>query len=277
MTPTALGPMPMVGSYQGSQVQAAPGSPVAVHAYRRQQAEPGVIESARDGAQVDRAAEEGAQGRVAEGDAAKNAQPKAAGQELLPEEMREVEQLQQTDREVRQHELAHQITGGPYTGSATFDYEVGPDGQRYAVAGRVSVDYGAVTGDPKATVEKMKTVIAAALAPADPSPQDHQVAARARQTLLSAQLEVSAQMSQQLDQQAANTESPSSAPDARPESAMSATSAGADQVASDEAAPDLSGRSRAAEYSRIGIQTSDERGATSTATAVATGMLRAVA
>ncbi|WP_242513243.1 putative metalloprotease CJM1_0395 family protein [Halochromatium salexigens] len=107
--------------------------------------------------------------------------------------MKILDQLKQTDRAVRQHEMAHQVAGGRYTGSASYDYKIGPDGQRYAVAGRVSVDYGPVTGDPRATIEKMQTVIAAALAPADPSPADYQIAARARQNLLTAQLELSQQ------------------------------------------------------------------------------------
>lgn len=59
--------------------------------------------------------------------------------------------------------MAHQTAGGPYTGGASYDYEVGPDGKRYAVAGEVPIDYGPVPGDPQATVEKMQTVIAAAM------------------------------------------------------------------------------------------------------------------
>ena len=118
------------------------------------------------------------------------------GTPLAPEEIQQLEQLKQTDREVRQHEMAHQTVGGPYTGSASYEYEVGPDGQRYAVAGEVSVDYGPVPGDPQATVEKMQTVIAAALAPADPSPKDLQVAAQARQYLLEAKLEAAREQSE---------------------------------------------------------------------------------
>ena len=102
----------------------------------------------------------------------------------------------QTDREVRQHEMAHQVAGGAYTGGASYDYDVGPDGKRYAVAGEVPIDYGPVPNDPQATIEKMQTVIAAAMAPADPSPKDHQVAAQARQYLLEAKLEAAMQRSE---------------------------------------------------------------------------------
>lgn len=118
---------------------------------------------------------------------------KADGTPMAPEEIQLLEQLKQTDREVRQHEMAHQIAGGAYTGGASYEYEVGPDGKRYAVAGEVPIDYGPVPGDPQATIEKMQTVIAAAMAPADPSPKDHQVAAQARQYLLEAKLEAAMQ------------------------------------------------------------------------------------
>ncbi|CAH1042366.1 putative metalloprotease CJM1_0395 family protein [Halomonas sp. TD01] len=117
------------------------------------------------------------------------------GTPLAPEEIQHLEQLKQTDREVRQHEMAHQTAGGPYTGGASYEYEVGPDGKRYAVAGEVPIDYGPVPGDPTATIEKMQTVIAAALAPAEPSSKDLQVAAQARQYLLEAKLEAALEQS----------------------------------------------------------------------------------
>ncbi|MFP4246271.1 MAG: putative metalloprotease CJM1_0395 family protein [Halochromatium sp.] len=194
--PTATGPIPFIAT-SGNPAQGgvlAPGQPRATSLDPARQ--PGASEPGHHGAQIDRAAEEGASGRVAEGDAARNARNDRLEQELSPQELRLLEQLKQTDRKVRQHEMAHQIAGGRYTGSARYDYEIGPDGQRYAVAGRVSVDYGPITGDPRATIEKMQTVIAAALAPADPSPADYQIAARARQNLLAARLEMSQQQQQ---------------------------------------------------------------------------------
>ncbi|WP_083000632.1 putative metalloprotease CJM1_0395 family protein [Halomonas sp. GT] len=118
------------------------------------------------------------------------------GTPLAPEEIQHLEQLKQTDREVRQHEMAHQTVGGPYTGGASYEYEVGPDGKRYAVAGEVPIDYGPVPGNPTATIEKMQTVIAAALAPAEPSSKDIQVAAQARQYLLEAKLEAAREQSE---------------------------------------------------------------------------------
>ncbi|RUR52042.1 putative metalloprotease CJM1_0395 family protein [Vreelandella populi] len=120
---------------------------------------------------------------------------RADGTPLAPEEIQLLEQLKQTDRDVRQHEMAHQIAGGAYTSGASYEYEMGPDGKRYAVAGEVPIDYGPVPGDPQATIEKMQTVIAAAMAPADPSPKDLQIAAQARQYLLEAKLEAAQQQS----------------------------------------------------------------------------------
>lgn len=131
---------------------------------------------------------------------------RADGTPMAAEEIQYVELLKQTDREVRQHEMAHQVTGGAYTGGASYEYEVGPDGKRYAVAGEVPIDYGPVPGDPQATIEKMQTVIAAAMAPADPSPKDYQVAAQARQYLLEAKLEAAMLRSEMEQARNAGTE-----------------------------------------------------------------------
>lgn len=138
-------------------------------------------------------------------------EPTKPGAETLTEaELRQVEQMKVTDQEVRQHELAHQVAGGAYTGSPSYDYARGPDGQRYVVAGEVPIDYGPVQGDPRATIDKMQQVISAALAPADPSPKDHQVAARARQYLLTAQLEM-AQQQGEMNSARGDARSPESA------------------------------------------------------------------
>ena len=55
--------------------------------------------------------------------------------------------------------------------------KLGPDGNRYAIGGEVSIDVAPVDGDPEATIAKMEIVKAAALAPAEPSAQDRKVAA----------------------------------------------------------------------------------------------------
>jgi hypothetical protein len=100
--------------------------------------------------------------------------------DLSPEEQQKVEELNKIDRKVRAHETAHIAAGGQYVrGVATYTYETGPDGKQYAVGGEVSIDLSPVPGDPEATVRKMEKVEAAALAPADPSPEDRAVAAQA--------------------------------------------------------------------------------------------------
>ncbi|NOG31784.1 hypothetical protein HLB35_08410 [Halomonas sp. TBZ9] len=153
-----------------------------------------------------------------------NAPTRPDGTPLNEQEIRQVEQLKQRDQEVRQHERAHEIAGGPYTGSASYDYQSGPDGNRYAVGGEVPIDYGPVKGDPQATVEKMQTVISAALAPAEPSSKDLQVAAQARQYLLEAKLEASRLQSEMNNARASGAEN-SSAADAENAQADTASSA----------------------------------------------------
>lgn len=100
-----------------------------------------------------------------------------------------IQQLQRADISVRQHEAAHQAAGGPYAGGASFTYTRGPDGKNYATAGEVPVDTSPER-DPQATIRKMETVKAAALAPADPSPQDLRVAQQADAAKAQAQQEL---------------------------------------------------------------------------------------
>lgn len=90
-----------------------------------------------------------------------------------------VADLKARDAEVRRHEQAHAAVGGQYAGSPTYTYQTGPDGQQYAIGGAVSIDVSPVDGDPDATITKMEVVKAAALAPAEPSSADRQVAAMA--------------------------------------------------------------------------------------------------
>jgi len=112
--------------------------------------------------------------------------------ELSADQQREVRDLQKTDRKVRSHEAAHKAVAGAYARSAAqFVTVVGPDGKRYATGGEVAIDASPVPGDPEATVRKMDQVARAALAPADPSPQDRAVAAQARQAGAEAQREAS--------------------------------------------------------------------------------------
>lgn len=105
-------------------------------------------------------------------------------------ELKELTELKARDREVRAHEAAHQAAGGQYAGAMSLTYQRGADGAQYAVGGEVSIDISSVNGNPQATIEKMRVVRAAAMAPAEPSGQDRAVAAQAMQTILQAQSEV---------------------------------------------------------------------------------------
>ncbi len=99
---------------------------------------------------------------------------------LTDADLRLLEELKKADRSVRRHEMAHVAAGGRYiTSGANFNYKRGPDGVNYAVGGEVSIDTSPVPGDPEATIAKMRQVKTAALAPADPSPQDIKVASMA--------------------------------------------------------------------------------------------------
>lgn len=108
-------------------------------------------------------------------------------------EQLEITKLASRDQEVRAHEQAHAAIGGRYASAPSYTYERGPDGKRYAVAGEVGIDTGPVANDPEATMAKMEVVIRAALAPAEPSAQDRQVAALAQ----AQKAEASVQLAQQ--------------------------------------------------------------------------------
>lgn len=101
------------------------------------------------------------------------------GKTLTPEKEERLDKLKERDREVRAHEQAHKAAGGQYAGSVSYSYQTGPDGHQYAIGGEVSVDLSPVPGDPQATIAKMQQIRRAALAPAQPSSQDRQVAAQA--------------------------------------------------------------------------------------------------
>jgi len=119
---------------------------------------------------------------------------------LTPEEEKIVQQMKQRDAEVRAHEQAHKSAGGAYTSSASFTTETGPDGQQYAVGGEVQIDTSPVANNPEATISKMAVIVRAALAPAEPSSQDQQVAQQAQQTKLQAQAELNAQRQKELQE-----------------------------------------------------------------------------
>ncbi|RZT90273.1 SprA family protein [Azospira oryzae] len=120
----------------------------------------------------------------------KNPFAAAAGKsELSEDEQRQVEKLKETDRKVRAHEQAHIAAGGALVqGGASYSYHKGPDGRMYAVAGEVSIDVSPGR-TPEESLAKAQQIRAAAMAPADPSPQDRRVAAGAARLESSARAE----------------------------------------------------------------------------------------
>ncbi|MCK9295622.1 MAG: hypothetical protein M0P70_11125 [Desulfobulbaceae bacterium] len=115
------------------------------------------------------------------------------GEPLNPAEVAQLAELKKADTAVRAHEQAHlAAAGGLAKGGASFTYQKGPDGRNYAVGGEVQIDtsQGAT---PEETVGKMMRVRAAALAPANPSPQDRKVAQAAAVTISEARLELNTQ------------------------------------------------------------------------------------
>lgn len=99
---------------------------------------------------------------------------------LSNEEKAQIKAMAARDAEVRAHEQAHKAVGGALTGSITYTTEKGPDGKDYAIGGHVPIDVSPGRS-PEETVQKAARIQAAALAPADPSPADKSVAAKAAQ------------------------------------------------------------------------------------------------
>ncbi|CAM2962788.1 putative metalloprotease CJM1_0395 family protein [Helicobacter burdigaliensis] len=112
------------------------------------------------------------------------------GKELEPSQVQYVRKLEQIDRNVKAHEAAHVAAGAGVTrGGASYTYTKGPDGKMYATAGEVPI--ALEKGDtPEQTIQNARQVIAAAMAPSDPSPQDYKVAASAAQMEIQARAEL---------------------------------------------------------------------------------------
>ena len=72
---------------------------------------------------------------------------------------------------------------------ASFQTVRGPDGKLYAVSGEVSIDTSEAA-TLEATIQKLKRVIKAALAPLEPSSQDRNVASQARAEIAEARNEI---------------------------------------------------------------------------------------
>ncbi|WP_373987870.1 putative metalloprotease CJM1_0395 family protein [Duganella sp. BuS-21] len=123
--------------------------------------------------------------------------------QLSSEALAMIDQLKARDLEVRQHEQAHlAAAGGLATSGTSYTYQRGPNGINYAIGGEVGIDTSP-GATPEETVQRARTIQAAALAPAEPSGPDRAVAAQAQQMEAQARAEIA---------QRAYTAEPSAAP-----------------------------------------------------------------
>ena len=124
---------------------------------------------------------------------------------LTDAERQQVRELQRIDAEIKRHEEAHANVGGPYAGAPRYQYVTGPDGKQYAVSGQVSIDASPIPGNPEATIAKLRIVQRAALAPAEPSSQDRQVAATAQRGILEARQELAEERAAEFAERSADS------------------------------------------------------------------------
>ena len=111
-------------------------------------------------------------------------------EELTQQEQREVQELKMTDSKVKAHEHAHKAAAaGLSTSGPNYEYETGPDGEKYVVAGDVNVSYRQ-SSDPEENLRNAQQLKASALAPADPSSQDRKVAMQAEREIAQARQEI---------------------------------------------------------------------------------------
>lgn len=89
---------------------------------------------------------------------------------------------------------------GLHTSGPNYEYETGPDGRKYAVAGDVNVSYSH-SSDPEVNLRNAQQLKASALAPADPSSQDRKVAAQAEMEIAQARQEILEEQNQARDEE----------------------------------------------------------------------------
>lgn len=129
--------------------------------------------------------------------------------DLTAEEKKQLEKYKAADREVRAHEQAHLSAAGNLAVSgASFQFATGPDGACYAMSGEVNIDTSPIPNNPAAMPQKAQQIESAAMAPAQPSPQDRSVAAQAASMAAKARHEMMTQKRQ--DQQSSGASSSSS-------------------------------------------------------------------
>jgi hypothetical protein len=169
----------------------------------------------------------------------KESELKAKQNELTDAEKKIVEQMKKRDNEVRIHENQHKSVGGQYAGSPSYTYERGPDGKQYITEGEVSISLSNESTAEK-TIEKMRIVQNAALAPAEPSAADRKVAAEAsrieqiaRQEINNQKLEESKELLEENSKSSEESKVESTEENARSEESKAISNASNVQVANE--------------------------------------------
>lgn len=116
--------------------------------------------------------------------------------ELTQDQKMQVIELQRRDLEVRTHEAAHMSAGAGLTTGASYSYQRGPDNKMYAIGGEVGIDTSPGK-TPEETLKKAAQIKRAALAPAQPSSADLQVAATATNMEIDAKMEIQKNQNQE--------------------------------------------------------------------------------
>lgn len=119
-------------------------------------------------------------------------------EELTPEQKQQVAELKARDEEVKAHEQAHRAAAAGISASApNYEYETGPDGEKYAVGGEVNISF-VQSSDPDSNIANARTMKNAALAPSEPSSQDMAVARKAEQIIVEAKQEKTQQQQEDI-------------------------------------------------------------------------------
>lgn len=128
----------------------------------------------------------------------------ASSRQLNQAQQRQVDELRESDRKVRQHAEAHVAAGsGVIRSGPQYSYTYGPDGRQYATSGDVAFDTSREQ-KPEANIDKGQRLQTAALAPSQPTPEDYQVAAIGKDMVTSGQQDLASRQAEETRQQQAN-------------------------------------------------------------------------
>ena len=154
--------------------------------------------------------------------AQEQAREEARQQRQLEIDQQKIRELASRDKEVRAHEQAHANVGGQYASAPTYEFERGPNGVRYAVGGEVSIDTSK-EATPQETIRKAQIIRRAALAPAEPSPQDRRVAAEGSRLEAEARRELRVEQREEAQESSESDESGSNSSTVSSDSATAAS------------------------------------------------------